>query len=185
MPHNGPPIVQAATMDSVRPSLVSLVWLVYRDAGRALWALRDLALTACLISIAHSLADMILYSPGFARATGGAGRHLAALALTVGWIFLLVPFLIALHRFVLLDETQSRYLIASKHPRTLRFFGSWIILSLVAATPSMIAVSALAAARSIDWWTWILIAPLVILPIVLGLRMTLLFPAIAVDAPGA
>src|SRR5207249_911245 len=65
------------------------------------------------------------------------------------------------------------------------FFGSWIILSLVAAMPSMIAVSALAAARSIDWWTWVLIAPLVILPIVLGLRMTLLFPAIAVDAPGA
>jgi hypothetical protein len=169
----------------VRPSLVGLITLAYRDAGRALWALRSLALTASLICVAHSLADMIMRSPGFGRASGGTGRQLAELALTAGLIFLLVPFLIAVHRFILLGEQQARYLVEPKSPRTLRFFGSWVVLSLVAFVPVMIAIAALAAARLLDWWYWILILPLVLLPIALCLRMTLLFPAIAVDAPGA
>lgn len=172
-------------METVRPSLVALITLAYRDAGRALWALRSPALTATLICLAHSLADMIMHAPGFGRGAGATGRHLADLALTAGLVFLLVPFFIAVHRFVLLDEAQPHYLIEPKSPRTLRFFGSWIALSLVAFVPIMIAAAALAAARLLDWWSWILIAPLVLLPIVLCLRMTLLFPAIAVDAPGA
>jgi hypothetical protein len=162
-----------------------LITLAYRDAGRALRTLWPLALTACLIGIAHSLADMILRSPGFGRGAGASGRHLAELALAAGWIFLLVPFLIAVHRFILLEEMQEHYLVEPKHPRTLRFFGSWIVLSLVAVVPTLVASSALAAVRLIDWWIWILILPLVLLPIMLCLRMTLLFPAIAVDAPGA
>jgi hypothetical protein len=172
-------------VENVRPSLVALITLAYRDAGRALWALRSLVLTASLICLAHSLADMIMHSPGFGRTAGGTGRQLADLALTAGLIFLLVPFLIAVHRFVLLDETQPHYLIEPKSPRTLRFFGSWIALSLVAFVPVMISAAALAAVRLLDWWYWILVLPLVLLPIVLCLRMTLLFPAIAVDAPGA
>jgi len=74
-------------MESVRPSFVSLIWLVYRDAGRALWTLRHLAWTACLIGIAHSLARLILYSPGFAATIGATARDLIALmfAAGVGW----------------------------------------------------------------------------------------------------
>ena len=172
-------------METVRPSLVALITLAYRDAGRVLWALRPLAVTASLICVAYSLADMITHAPGFGRAAGGTGRQLADLALTAALIFLLVPFFIAVHRFVLLGETQPHYLIEPNSPRTLRFFGSWIALSLVAFVPVMIGAAALAAARLLDWWYWIVIAPLVLLPIVLCLRMTLLFPAIAVDAPGA
>ena len=172
-------------MDIVRPPLVGLITLAYRDAGRALWSLRDLALTAGLIGVAHSLAMKILYTPGFARATGWFGRELAGLMLAAGWIFLLVPFMIAVHRFVLLDETQAHYLVERRNPRTLRFFGAWIALLLVVATPGPIALSGLAAVQPFDWWVWMLILPLVVLPVLLSLRMTLLFPAIAVDAPGA
>jgi hypothetical protein len=172
-------------VDRVRPSLVGLVASAYRDTGRALWALRDFALTAGLIGMAHSLAGKILYTPGFARATGDTGRLVADLVLSAGWIFLLVPFTIAVHRFVLLGETPVHYLAEPRHPRILRFYGSWLALSLVAAIPVALAVAGLAAARLLDWWVWPLLLPLVALPVVLCLRMTLLFPAIAVDAPGA
>jgi hypothetical protein len=172
-------------VDIVRPPLFGLIALAYRDAGRAFWALRDLALTASLIGVAHSLADKITHAPGFGQAAGATGRQLADLALTAGWVFLLVPFMIAVHRFVLLGETQTHYLVERKNPRTLRFFGSWIALSLVAVMPGAIALTAFAAMRLLDWWVWLLLLPLVSLPIVLCLRMTLLFPAIAVDAPGA
>jgi hypothetical protein len=172
-------------VDIVRPPLVGLITLAYRDAGRALWALRELALTAGLIGVAHSLAQKILYTPGFARATGATGRDLAALMLAAGWIFLLVPFMIAVHRFVLLGETETRYSVERKNPRTQRFFGSWMALLLVAAMPGPIVLSGLAALQPLDWWIWLVLLPLVVLPIVLSLRMTLLFPAIAVDAPGA
>lgn len=172
-------------MEIVRPSLVSLIWLVYRDAGRALWTLRALALTAYLISIAHSLARLILYSPGFAGTFGIASRDFVALMFGVGWIFLLVPFLIAVHRFILLDEAATDYLVETKNPRLLRFFGAWIVLSIVAALPILLAASAVATGRLLESWLLWTIAPFVVLPIILCLRMTLLLPAIAVDAPGA
>jgi len=172
-------------MDTVRPSLVSLVWLVYRDAIRALWALRHLAVMACLISIAHSLARLILYSPGFASTIGRSGRDLIAVAFGVGWIFLLVPFLIAVHRFILFDEAQTHYLIEPKNPRTLRFFGAWLALSVLGAVPVLLAASTAVAARLLESWLLWTIFPFIILPIILCLRMTLLLPALAADAPGA
>jgi hypothetical protein len=172
-------------MESVRPSLVSLVLLVYRDTGRALWRLRHLALTACLISLAHSLARLILNSPGVAVTVGREGRGWIALAFAAGWIFLLVPFLIAVHRFILLDEAATHYEV-QKNPRVLRFFGSWIVLSIVAGLPIVLATSAITASRLLEWWLlWGLVAPLILLLMVLCLRMTLLLPAIAVDAAGA
>ena len=172
-------------MESVRPSFVSLIRLVYCDAGRALWTLRHLAWTACLIGIAHSLARLILYSPGFGAAIGPTARDLIALMFGAGWIFLLAPFLIAVHRLVLFDEVAPRYCIEPKSQRVLRFFGCWLALALVAAVPVMLMVSALTLARLPDAWLLWAIAPLIVLPIILGLRMTLILPAIAADAPGA
>jgi hypothetical protein len=172
-------------MDNVRPSLVSLVWLVYRDTGRALWALRYLAVTACLISIAHSLLRLILTSPSITFTISGESRAWIALVFVAGWIFLLVPFLIAIHRFILLDEATPHYAIQTG-PRALRFFGSWIILSIVAGLPALLAFSAFAASRVAEGWLlWGLAAPLFLLSAAFCLRMTLLLPAIAVDAPGA
>jgi hypothetical protein len=103
----------------------------------------------------------------------------------VGWIFLLVPFLIAVHRFVLFDEAATHYVIEPKNPRVLRFFGSWLVLAMVAAVPVMLMVSTIAMARLLDPWLLWAIAPFIVLPIILGLRMTLILPAIAADAPGA
>jgi cytochrome bd-type quinol oxidase subunit 2 len=172
-------------MDSVRPSLPSLVALIYRDTGKALRALRHVALTACLISIAHSLARLILLSPSLTLTVGRDGRHWLALVLGAGWIFLMVPFLIAVHRYILLADTAEHYQI-ERSPRVLRFFGSWIVLSIVAGLPVVLALASLAAARMTEGWlVWGLIAPLIAALAVLCLRMTLLLPAIAVDAPGA
>jgi hypothetical protein len=107
---------------------------------------------------------------------------LVAVAFSVGQSLLLTPYLIAIHRFILVGEVARHYAVKLRDPRFLRFFGWTLTLSalyvgvgfsrdllLAAGTPPLIA---LACAIT-----------MVVFVVIVGLRLTILFPAIAVDAP--
>jgi len=167
-------------------TILSWVRLVYLDAYRTLRAMPQLALTVFLIGVAHSLVVLVLfsfYSPLVGRVPG---RHWMELAFNAGWLFLLMPFVIAIHRFVLLEETTPHYTIDAHSPRLMRFFGSWVVLSVVAAVPLMWLLVMAQSLRLPE--TWIMIGAFIGIAgvaIMLCLRLIILFPAIAVDAPGA
>jgi len=173
-------------MHVVKPSLLSLVRLAYRDAIRALRALRHLALMTFLVCSAGLLAQVLVLAGASRRYGDAIGGDLIGFAFNLGWLFLFMPYLIALHRYVLLDEATPRYLFEPYNPRILRFFGSWLALSFVSALPILALGTLALSAGGLDVWILVVVgAGLVLAPLALCLRMTILFPAIAIDAPGA
>lgn len=99
---------------------------------------------------------------------------------------MLIPFLIAAQRFIVLGEVARGYSFDAPNPRVLKFYGTWIILGIVAAVPTMLAIALAVAAHTLAWWIFGAVAlPLVAGLTILCLRMTILLPAIAIDAPGA
>jgi hypothetical protein len=94
--------------------------------------------------------------------------------------FLMTPYAIAVHRFIILGEKTS-YRIAPAEPRFRRFFGWSLALSVLASVPGAIFVM-------LPGPTILQVIVVVILGIavaVVGIRAIVLFPAVAVDAPSA
>jgi hypothetical protein len=164
-------------MAAGRLPVMRAVGMAYRDVGRSLRALRGLAVIALVILLAFDLLEFLL--PKGAREFPVVG-----LAISVARAFLLTPFLIAIHRFILIDEVTRHYVIAPHQPRFMRFF-VWSLmfpaLALGAALIGGLFSSVGLSSTSSLIGTWIVL----IVGLVIGLRFTILFPAIAVDAPGA
>jgi hypothetical protein len=173
-------------MDRTRPSVMTAVFWAYWDLCHVLHKAWRPALFAFLIlsigSVAVIAAPMRLtYDP-----LGQAGLRLAIL---FGLCFLLTPFFLSVHRFVLLGEEPTRYEFKPSSSRFQLLFG-WLAVSVFLINfPS--TLSALAEARhplyyfdrspSFDF-------PVVMARIVAWAviqQLLVLFPAAAVDAPGA
>jgi hypothetical protein len=109
----------------------------------------------------------------------GEGKSVVIrLASAIAQAFLLAPLLIAVHRYVLLSEVTRHY---SLRPfgRYLRFAGYALIFEVI----TEIATQFIAKAGS--YWAFaIQIIGLIVL-LYVALRILILFPAIAIDAPGA
>jgi hypothetical protein len=173
-------------MDRPRPSIVTAVFWAYWDLCHVLQEAWRLALFAFLILSVGSLAaavgpKLLTYDP-----LGDAALRLAIL---VGLCFLLTPFFLAVHRFVLLGEEPKRYDFKPSSPRFQSFFGWLAVIAFLASCPAILA--SLAEAKGyyigrppagLDPWisrtastvAWLVFQQLLVL-----------FPAVAVDAPGA
>ncbi|UPJ52275.1 hypothetical protein IVB30_13505 [Bradyrhizobium sp. 200] len=120
-----------------------------------------------------------------------AGQAVMRLVILVGLCFLLTPFFLAVHRFLLLGEEPTRYDFEPSSPRFQLFFG-WLAVGVVLVSfPSTVAAFAEAkgpvyyfgrpppdvdstigkVARIVAW--------------AMVTQLLVLFPAVAVDAPGA
>src|SRR5262245_36700237 len=98
--------------------------------------------------------------------------------------FVLTPYAIAVHRFIILGEITTSYRISLPEPRFRLFFGLSLALVVLGSAPT--ALSALLVRRTIsDDVLDVLGAVLSFAVIVLTIRTVVLFPAVAVDAPGA
>ena len=101
---------------------------------------------------------------------------------------LLAPLAIAVHRFVLLGEKTNRYPLEPKSSRYLRFVGFAILVKILWLIPSTIE-SAIPAVRdnnpALASGLGIVAFVLVITVVIIVVRRAILFPAIAIDAPGA
>ena len=120
-----------------------------------------------------------------------AGQAVMRLAILVGLCFLLTPFFLAVHRFLLLGEAATRYDFKPSSPRFQLFFG-WLAVGVVLVSfPSTLAAFAEAKGPvyyvgrpplDVDF-TIVTVARIVTWVIVT--QLLVLFPAVAVDAPGA
>ena len=153
----------------------------WRDTRAALGALAGPAQIAFFIYLIVSVARRLLLpaDPGVATAT-----LLGEFVLSIAQAFLLTPFLIAVHRFVILGET-GRYKLAPAEHRFQLFFMWSIALSLLAWGPPFV-LWAFKSASIPGTLSLALVSLLyIIVATIISLRLIILFPAIAVDAPGA
>jgi hypothetical protein len=176
------------TMDRPRPSVITALFWAYWDLCHALQRAWRLALFAFLVLSIGSFAALVgplllTYDP--------VGRAVTRLAILVGLCFLLTPFFLAIHRLVLLREETTRYDFKPSSPRFQLFFG-WLAVSVVLLSfPSTLA--AFAETKGPIYYLGpslpdldlkiVTVARIVALAIVT--QLVVLFPAVAVDAPGA
>ena len=174
-------------MDRPRPSVMTALFWAYWDLCHALRKAWRLALFAFLLLSFGSLAALVgprllTYDP--------LGEAVLRLAILVGLCFLLTPFYLAVHRFLLLGEEPTRYDFKLSSPRFQLFFG-WLAVSVVLMSfPS--TLGALAAAKSPLYYfsrpspdlDFTILAAARIVVFIIVLRLLVLFPAVAVDAPG-
>jgi len=100
---------------------------------------------------------------------------------------LLAPLAIVVHRYVLLGEVTDRYPLDPSSTRYMRFVSFAILIKLLGAIPgaieSFVPHSRTNPALAIV--TGIVMVVLLVIIAVIVVRRAILFPAIAIDAPGA
>lgn len=153
------------------------VRLAYRDIGRVARAMPRLTGVVLVILLTFNLLELVIprfvFEWPLADFVFGAARA-----------FMLTPFLIAVHRYIILDEVTPHYHLAPQEKRFLRFFAWTLVPTLILAAGSFLQMLLTAAALppgvvSFAGGVALIVGLFVIL------RLLILFPAIAVDAPGA
>jgi hypothetical protein len=163
-----------------KPSVFATVGFAFSDTVRAARAMPVLVLVAVIVSGAHALADwMFGLSLSDTALTGKV--LLIKLVLGVAYAILLAPVLIAIFRFIILGEVARGYTLDLNNPR-FQLFCAWSI-ALFLLTEGLGLVPRVLGAESdigaaLDWL-------LVVAYFAIAVGLTLLFAAIAVDAPGA
>ena len=163
--------------DRGRLPIMRAVGMAYRDVVRVARTMTRLVAMVLVILLTFNLLEIFIPRSVFelplAEFVFGAARG-----------FLLTPFLIAVHRYIILDEVTPRYILAPLAPRFLRFFGWTLAPALILLAGSLIQILLAAAglpARAVSLGGGVaLIAGVFVI-----VRLMILFPAIAVDAPGA
>ena len=159
--------------------IIRAVGLVSRDVIRVVRTMPGLVLIATAILLPFNVLDLLVspHLPGSPLV-----QLLKEVGIRVAESFLLTPFLIAVHRFILIDEVTARYAIAPRSPRFERFFAWSVLVWLLTASVSLLRPLAAGVPTGIGIGALVVASVAVI---VISLRLTILFPAIAVDAPGA
>ena len=161
----------------VVPTLVA----AYRDWGRMLMAMRAITLSAILILIAISVGAELVPQRLWEQQLSGLALGIIRNAI---WALLLAPFIIALHRFVILGEIMPAYTLPITEPDFQMFFGWLFALKVFVGLP----IDLLGALQAFNWSlrasTTVFVVALFAMAF-LSLRLSILLPACAVKAPSA
>jgi hypothetical protein len=167
--------------------VVDTALVAWSDAIRAIEAMPAVAGIAFVLYLGISLAISAINTNPYAL-IGSPWLPIISIAASIVQAVLLAPLAIAVHRFVLLGETTNRYPLEPQSSRYLRFVGFAILVKILWLMPSTIQ-SFIPAARenNPDLATGLSITAsvLVITVVIIVVRRAILFPAIAIDAPGA
>ena len=158
------------------PPIPHAVGLAYRDLGAVIRDLGGLVVIAFAVTAATRIPAALL-----ARTLPMETNAPILLGFVSGLVstFLLTPYFIAIHRFIILGEAGVGYALTARALRFQLYFTCWAAFSAATAAPLFVMR------------TWPatplfgLVAVWIIVVMVAGLRLMVLFPAIAVDAPGA
>jgi hypothetical protein len=164
-----------------RLPIMSTLVAAYRDLGRLLTAMRALMLCAFFIMLATSVVAELVPQRLWDQQLAGELLGLAQNAIEA---FLLTPIVIAIHRFVVLDKITPNYMVPIGDSVFGIFFGWLLALKILAGLP----IDLLGVLQTLDWSvpaSTLVFAVALIAAVVLALRLTILFPAVAVEAPGA
>ena len=161
----------------ILPTLVA----AYRDLGRLLTAMRAVMLSAFFIVLATSVAAELVPQRLWDQELAGEALGFAQ---NVVEAFLLTPIVIAIHRFVILDKITPNYTVPIGEPVFGIFFGWLLALKVLVGLP----FDLLGLMQTLDWSLPASVLALVLALIAavgVSLRLTILLPALAVEAPGA
>ena len=161
----------------ILPTLVA----AYRDLGRLLTAMRAVMLSAFFIMLATSVAAEFVPQRLWDQMLAGEALGLAQNAVEA---FLLTPIVIAIHRFVILDKITPNYTVPIGEPVFGIFFGWLLALKVLIGLP----FDLLGVVQALDWSpqaSVLAVALALIAAVGVSLRLTILLPALAVEAPGA
>jgi hypothetical protein len=153
----------------------------YREWRRMLPALRPLVINGFLIVLAISVLDEFIPARLADQELFGTAISLVEAALRA---FLLTPILIAIHRFIILDEITKAYAVPLGEPAFRRFF-SWLFAFEVLAGFPLDFLGALQALNVTLTVSVIGFVAALVVAFALMVRLAILPPAIAVEAPGA
>ena len=161
----------------VIPTLVA----AYRDWGGMLISMRTMILSAILIITAISVGEELVPRKLWEQQLSGEALGIVKDAI---WAFLLAPVVLALHRFVILGEITPVYTLPIGEPAFRIFFGWLFALKVFIGLP----FDLLGALQALNWWLWastLAFAVALVAVILVSLRLSVLLPALAVEAPGA
>jgi hypothetical protein len=161
--------------------ILRAVTLAYEDLWRVWRAMPMLIACALLIALAAQVLEEVFPLRVIYGAISG---HFLGIAIGALQSFCLTPILIAMHRFIVLEEVPAGYAVDPTQPSFIAFFSWLIALSLMSA--SVFAVPELLTAFAIS--AKAALGPMLMVAIVMTivtLRLAILFPAIAVGARGA
>jgi hypothetical protein len=168
----------------VRLPIIGTAVDAWRDASRAIAAMPGVAGIAFALMLAVSIATLALFDP-----FDVAGSSLSPIVNLVSMVVtsaLLAPLAIAVHRHVLLGQSTERYALDPSSPRYQRFVGFAILINFLWMVPNLIfALTPRFETPALSALAGIVGFVVVIVVIVVAIRRAILFPAIAVDAPGA
>ena len=161
-----------------KPKVFASAKLAWRDVFRVVADMPAVMWAALILGLAYALVDIVLLH-GMGRVPSSLGGMLARDAVTAAWLFFLTPLYLAIHRYVIIGEVASGYSLAIEQPRFQRFF-LWTLaiyaLSQVPGLPRLFGHGGFTVAATFA---------LTFVVAFISLRLIVLFPAIAVDAPGA
>ncbi len=153
----------------------------YRDFQRLLFPLRAIIISVFLIVRAISVVAGFVPQRLWDREISGMALALVEDAIRA---LLLTPIVIAIHRFVILGEVTTGYGLDVRAPAFRLFFIWLFVLKVLAGLPYEL-LGVLQTRDNPLWGTTTALLVRLIVVIAVALRLTVLFPAIAVQTPGA
>jgi len=160
--------------------VVATVAAAYREWWRVCSALRTLFFSAFVILLAVAAVSDFIPQRFWDQGLLGEVLSLAQQAIRS---VLLAPILIGIHRFVILDETAKGYAFPAGEPIFWTFVAWLFVLEVLTGLP--LDLLGLMQALNVPVWTSTFIfVVLLAVAVILALRLSILLPAIAVDAPG-
>ena len=161
--------------------ILRAVALAYEDLWRVLRAMPTLVLYVLLIVLAAKVLEELF---PLRVVYGAVSGHFLGIAIGALQSFCLTPILIAMHRFIVIEEVPADYAVDPTQPSFIAFFSWLIALSLMSTSvfvvPELLAAFGVSAAGALG--------PMLMMAIVVTiviLRLAILFPAIAIGARGA
>ena len=164
-----------------RLSIFATLAAAYREWRRALLALRPLIINAFLIVTAVATVGEII--PQHYWDTRPLGEIMSLVQTTI-LALLLAPIVIAIHRFVILGEVRSAYTLPLGDPAFWTFFVWLFVIEVLIGLPFEVLGAMQALDLSLQATALGLIVTLIAAAAVV-LRLIVLLPAIAVEAPRA
>ena len=181
-------------MTTTRPGIFTTVITAYVDAGRAfgvLWAPALMALSLFIVAQFCALVGAKYLADGY------LGKILLKEAIELSGFALIVPFLISLHRYIILGETTHTYEFITQWPRVSRFAGWLLVFGLAASVPWLIQIINVVTQPAVVYYTGPTppesvdviskrtVVMIVVTLFVVVTRLMIVLPAIATDARGA
>ncbi len=172
-------------MPQSKPAIIGTAVIAWIDAFRVIAAMPLVAGVAFLILFLLSFALWIIPDPLVFVTSPWFPVYTVISSIVRG--VLLAPLAIAVHRYVLLGELTDRYPLDPFNARYVRFAGFAVLVNLLWSLPGVIGayVPNVQQTPGIGASLEIVGTALFVTIIIVVVRRVILFPAVAVDAPGA